>query len=48
VPIPKSSNAQRLRENIDVFDFELSGEDLAALATLDTGAAGVDSDAFGH
>jgi diketogulonate reductase-like aldo/keto reductase len=23
-------------ENIGVFDFELSGEDLAALATLDT------------
>lgn len=26
--IPKSTNAKRLQENIDVFDFELSGEEM--------------------
>jgi 2,5-diketo-D-gluconate reductase A len=37
VPIPKSGNADRLRQNLEVFDFELSGEDLAQIGTLDTG-----------
>jgi 2,5-diketo-D-gluconate reductase A len=35
--IPKTSNPDRLVENIDVFDFELSPEEMAAIATLDTG-----------
>ncbi|MDR6906919.1 2,5-diketo-D-gluconate reductase A [Agromyces sp. 3263] len=37
VVIPKASSAARLRENLDVFDFALDDEDLAALATLETG-----------
>ncbi|MDQ0736316.1 aldo/keto reductase [Arthrobacter agilis] len=49
VAIPKSSDPQRLAENLAVFDFELSGEELARLYRLDTGEAEiVDSDAFGH
>ena len=35
--IPKTSNPDRLVENIDVFDFELSAADMAAIATLETG-----------
>jgi len=37
VVIPKSVTPSRIRENISVFDFELSGEEIAALSTLDRG-----------
>jgi 2,5-diketo-D-gluconate reductase A len=37
IVIPKASSAERLRENLDVFDFALDDDDLAALATLETG-----------
>ena len=35
--IPKSTHIERMRQNIDIFDFSLSDEDMAAIATLDTG-----------
>ena len=35
IVIPKSSNPQRLRENLDVFDFCLDGDDLGQLEALD-------------
>lgn len=37
VVIPKASSAARLRENLDVFGFELDADDLAAIASLESG-----------
>jgi 2,5-diketo-D-gluconate reductase A len=49
VAIPKSSDPERLALNLDVFDFELSGEELAAVYAVDAGDADImDSDEFGH
>lgn len=43
VVIPRSSNAQRIAANIDVFDFELSSQELEAIAQLkQTGRLGPD------
>jgi diketogulonate reductase-like aldo/keto reductase len=36
IALAKSTRKERMVENINVFDFELSAEDVAALATLDT------------
>lgn len=49
VTVPKSATPQRIRENIDLFDFELTADEVAALSALDQGESeAVDSDSFGH
>lgn len=35
--IPRSSNAERIAQNIDIFDFELSNEHMARITELDEG-----------
>jgi 2,5-diketo-D-gluconate reductase A len=49
VAIPKSGNPERMRQNLEIFDFALNPQDLAELAALDEGpGAGNDSDSTGH
>jgi diketogulonate reductase-like aldo/keto reductase len=38
--IPKSTKPHHIAENIDVFDFELTAEDITAIDGLDTGRRG--------
>lgn len=37
VPIPKTANETRLRENVDIFDFSLSADDLHILDGMHNG-----------
>ena len=47
VVIPKSVTPERMAENLDVFDFELTADDHAAIDALDRGQrTGPDPDEF--
>ena len=49
VAIPKSTSPKHLAENIGVFDFALTDDDMTAIAELDGGDVDLaDSDTFGH
>lgn len=39
IAIPKSVRKERMEENLNIFDFELSTEDMEAIKTLDTNAS---------
>lgn len=40
VVIPKSGNPKRIKENIDIFDFELTNVEMAKMNELDKGEEG--------
>ena len=47
IVFPKSVTPARIRENIDIFDFELSGEDVEAISALNRNErSGADPDKF--
>jgi 2,5-diketo-D-gluconate reductase A len=48
IPIPKTATPSRMTENLDVFDFELTDDEMAELAQLDGTDDVMDSDRFGH
>jgi 2,5-diketo-D-gluconate reductase A len=49
VAIPRSANPGRIAENIDIFDFVLTGDEISTISALDTGKEPrVDSDTSGH
>jgi len=48
VAIPKSATASRLADNIAIFDFTLSDDQMAAVDGLSQPGSGVDSDKSGH
>jgi 2,5-diketo-D-gluconate reductase A len=48
VTIPKSATPSRIKENIDIFDFELADDDMATITALETGQrVGPNPDTFG-
>ena len=51
IVFPKSASPARMRENLELFDFELGAEDVARLDGLDRGPSGrrgPDPDTFAY
>lgn len=47
VTLPKSSDSERIKSNIDIFDFELSNSEMDSIRSLDTGKTSHDPEAPG-
>ncbi len=47
ITLPKSTNPERIRTNLDIFDFELTDEEMNAMRDLDTGKGSHNPDAPG-
>lgn len=47
IVLPKSTNPERIAGNIDIFDFELTDEEMEKMRALDTGKGGHDPEAPG-
>ena len=47
ITLPKSTNPERIRTNLDVFDFSFTDEEMEELRSLDTGKGSHDPDAPG-
>ncbi|MCM1166473.1 MAG: aldo/keto reductase [Lachnospiraceae bacterium] len=47
ITLPKSTNPERIRGNINIFDFELTDSEMAEIRALDTGNGSHDPDADG-
>lgn len=45
IVLPKSTNPDRIKGNIDIFDFELTSEEMESIRTLDTGKGSHDPEA---
>ena len=40
ISLPKSTNEERMKGNIDIFDFELNEEEMKQISSLDMGYSG--------
>lgn len=47
ITLPKSTNPERIKSNLDVFDFTLTEDELQAIRNMDTGTTSHDPDADG-
>ena len=47
ITLPKSTNPERIRTNLDIFDFELTGDEMDKIRVMDTGKGSHNPDAPG-
>ena len=47
ITLPKSTNPERIRTNLDIFDFELTEDEMNKMRAMDTGKGSYNPDAPG-